>query len=50
MGKPLNVLIVEDAEDDALLLVRHLERGGFEPVFERVDDTQGMSAALAAKT
>ncbi len=50
MGKPLNVLIVEDTEDDALLLVRHLERGGFEPVFERVDDTQGMSAALAAKT
>ena len=50
MGKPLHVLIVEDLEDDAVLLVRHLERGGFEPVSERVDDAQSMSAALAAKT
>ncbi len=31
MGKPLRVLIVEDSEDDARLLLRELSRGGFEP-------------------
>ena len=33
----LRVLIVEDSEDDALLLLRELERGGYEPIHERVD-------------
>ncbi|MBI3995173.1 MAG: diguanylate cyclase, partial [Nitrospirae bacterium] len=47
MGKPLRVLIVEDSEDDAALLVRELERGGYDPTFERVDTAQGMSDALA---
>ncbi len=49
MAKPLNVLIVEDSEDDAFLLVRHLERGGFEPVFERVETADAMNTALSAK-
>ncbi len=31
MGKPLRVLIVEDSEDDARLLLR-VSRGGFEPI------------------
>ena len=30
MGKPLRVLIVEDSEDDALLVIRELERGGYD--------------------
>ena len=47
MGVPLHVLIVEDAEDDALLLVRELRRGGFEPAFERVDTPDALRAALA---
>jgi len=46
MRKPLSVLIVEDSEDDALLLVRQLRDGGFEPTFERVDTAEEMSAAL----
>jgi len=37
MPTPLRVLIVEDSEDDALLLVRELKRGGYETTFERVD-------------
>ena len=49
MGKPLRVLIVEDSEDDALLLVRHLRNGGFEPAYERADTADAMSAALDAK-
>ena len=46
MGVPLRVLIVEDSEDDALLLLRELRRGGYEPVFRRVETTPGMEAAL----
>ncbi len=47
MEVPLHVLIVEDSEDDALLLVRELRRGGFEPAFERVDTPNALRAALA---
>jgi len=47
MSKPIRVLIVEDSENDALLLVRELRRGGFEPEFERVDTPEAMTAALA---
>ncbi len=46
MGKPLRVLIVEDSEDDARLLLRELSRGGFEPACERVEDADAMSGAL----
>ncbi|MDO9372110.1 MAG: PAS domain S-box protein, partial [Gammaproteobacteria bacterium] len=47
MAAPLRVLIVEDVEDDAVLLVLELKRGGYEPVSERVETPQAMSAALA---
>ena len=46
MGTPLRVLIVEDSEDDALLLVRELKRGGYEPISERVETAESMKAAL----
>jgi len=46
MGTPLRVLIVEDSEDDAALLVRELRRGGYDPEFGRVDTAAAMSAAL----
>ncbi|MDQ3926341.1 MAG: PAS domain S-box protein, partial [Actinomycetota bacterium] len=44
---PLRVLIVEDSEDDALLLLRELERGGYEPDYERVYTPEAMKEALA---
>ncbi|HPC77096.1 MAG TPA: response regulator, partial [bacterium] len=47
MPTPLRVLIVEDSEDDALLLVRELKRGGYETTFERVDTPELMSVALS---
>jgi sigma-B regulation protein RsbU (phosphoserine phosphatase) len=47
MSTPLHVLIVEDSEDDAVLIVRELQRGGYDPTFERVETPEGMSAALA---
>jgi len=46
MGIPLRVLMVEDSEDDALLLVRELKRGGYEPTYERVATADGLEAAL----
>jgi len=46
MEKPLRVLIVEDSENDTLLVVRELKRGGYKPVFERVDSLEAMTSAL----
>ncbi len=46
MGVDLKVLLVEDSEDDALLLVRRLRKGGYDPTWERVDTPQDMEAAL----
>jgi PAS domain S-box-containing protein len=37
MKRPLRLLIVEDNEDDALLFLDELRRGGYEPTFERVE-------------
>jgi len=48
MGAPLKVLLVEDSEDDALLLMRMLRRGGYDPAWERVDTAATMEAALDA--
>ena len=42
----LRVLMVEDSEDDAELLVRELRKGGYEPSFQRVDTAADMQAAL----
>ncbi|MQG67945.1 MAG: PAS domain S-box protein, partial [SAR202 cluster bacterium] len=50
MGIPLRLLIVEDSEDDALLLLRHLRDGDFEPAHQRVDTAETMDAALRDET
>ena len=44
---PLRVLLVEDSEDDALLVLRALAQGGYQPTHERVDGAAGMKEALA---
>ncbi|OGU14054.1 MAG: hypothetical protein A2076_11995 [Geobacteraceae bacterium GWC2_53_11] len=49
MKKPLPVLIVEDCEDDALLLVRELKNSGYEPQWERVDTEEAMRQQLSAR-
>ncbi len=46
MSEPLRVLIVEDNEDDAALMLRELERGGFAPVWVRVETHEAMIDAL----
>lgn len=50
MGSPLRVLMVEDSEDDAILLIRELRRGGYDPTSERVDTPEAMKVALDKKT
>jgi CheY-like chemotaxis protein len=46
--KPLRVLIVEDSENDTLLLLRELRRGGYEPHYQRVQTADAMEKALAS--
>lgn len=47
MAENLRVLLVEDSEDDAALVVRALSKGGFAPSCERVDTASAMAACLA---
>ncbi|HOV62601.1 MAG TPA: response regulator, partial [Spirochaetia bacterium] len=47
MNTPLRALIVEDSEDDVLLLIRELKRGGYDMQFERVDTAEALRSALA---
>jgi signal transduction histidine kinase/CheY-like chemotaxis protein len=49
MGEPLRVLIVEDSEGDALLLLAHLKRHDYDLEWDRVEDLSSMSAALDQK-
>ncbi len=46
MAKPLRILIVEDSEEDALLLLVELRRNGYEPESERVETREAMKEAL----
>jgi diguanylate cyclase (GGDEF)-like protein/PAS domain S-box-containing protein len=48
--QPLRILVVEDSEDDAALLLRVLRRGGLDPVTRRVDTPEAMRAALRDET
>ncbi len=50
MTTPLRILIVEDSEADAELLLRELRRGGYAPEFERVETPEGLNAALARQS
>jgi len=47
VGRRLRVLVVEDVEDDAILMVRELEREGFAPEWRRVESAEALEAALA---
>ncbi|HEU4345584.1 MAG TPA: ATP-binding protein [Candidatus Binatia bacterium] len=47
MAPSLRLLIVEDLEDDALLVLREFRRAGYNVTFERVDTPESMAAALA---
>ena len=50
MSTPIRVLIVEDSEDDTVLVLRELRRGGYDPTYERVDTDKAMRDALDNRT
>lgn len=43
---PLRVLLIEDSQEDALLVLRELRRSGFEPTSKRVETAPAMREAL----
>jgi len=46
MSRHLRVLLVEDSEDDAALLLRELKKAGIQPTVERVETAESMRKAL----
>ncbi len=49
MSVVLGVLLVEDDEDDALLILRELRNGGYTPDYLRVDTAAELRAALESR-
>ncbi|HNV19797.1 MAG TPA: PAS domain S-box protein, partial [Rectinema sp.] len=49
MDKPLRVLLIEDSEDDAVLILRELRKAGYTPVSERVETESTMKSALSSQ-
>ena len=49
MASTLRLLLIEDSEDDAALVVRALSRGGYDVVYERVDTPEALTAALTGR-
>jgi PAS domain S-box-containing protein len=50
MPTPLHLLIVEDSEDDTVLILLELRRGGYDPSFLRVDTAEALQTALDRQT
>jgi two-component system cell cycle sensor histidine kinase/response regulator CckA len=50
MAQPLRVLIVEDSENDTRLLLRELERAGYDVSWERVETAASMRSALKGRS
>ena len=48
--KQLTVLMVEDSAPDAELILREIRRGGYAPIFERVDHAAALQEALTARS
>lgn len=45
----LQALIIDDSDDDAVLIARHIQRGGHELTYERVDTPAQLRSALASQ-
>jgi len=46
MKEPIRLLIIEDNDDDAILEAEALKKGGFDVIFERVDNPMDLREAL----
>ncbi|ABC29360.1 predicted signal transduction protein containing a membrane domain, an EAL and a GGDEF domain [Hahella chejuensis KCTC 2396] len=49
MRQGLRLLVVDDSEDDAILLIRELRKGGMLPNYTRVDNEHDMRKMLSAQ-
>lgn len=49
MAKPLRILLVEDSERDAALLLLYLRRGGYDPTIVRVQTALEMKVQLESE-
>ena len=47
--KLLRTLMIDDSEDDVLLTIRELKKGGYQPVYERIETAADMKKALREK-
>jgi putative nucleotidyltransferase with HDIG domain len=50
MAARLRILLIEDSEEDAHLLLREIQRGGYEVESERVETADAMQAALSRQS
>ncbi len=50
MKIPIKLLLVEDSDDDAQLILREIQRGGYEVKFERVETAEAMHSALTRES
>ncbi|QRN95603.1 response regulator [Archangium violaceum] len=48
MATPLRLLLIEDFEDDALMVLRELRRGGYDVTHTRVETAEALTRALDA--
>jgi len=46
----LRLLMVEDSKDDEFLIIRGLKKGGYNPVYERIETASAMKKALKEKS
>ena len=46
MAKPIRVLLIEDSEDDATLIILELKREGYKPYYKRVETKKDMEYSL----
>ena len=49
MTKALRLLMIEDSEEDVLLTIQSLTRGGYSTYYKRVNNGEDMKAALKSK-
>jgi PAS domain S-box-containing protein len=49
MKTPLHILLVEDSEDDAVLILHHIRKGGWDIESDRVETADGLRTALREK-
>lgn len=50
MKPKLRILVIEDSEDDALLVLHQIKKGNYDVEYERIVTAEGMRAALKEKS